>query len=57
VSRSTRSWLYWSARRMGDVQAVERGGVKGGAKRYARRCVYRKTNGCTHKLCKALGLW
>ncbi len=45
---------------MGNVQAAtgKQGVVKGSAKRYARRCVYRKTNQlCSHRLCKALGLW
>jgi hypothetical protein len=54
--RSLRSQLYRAARDLGNVEAVEHGGVSGGAKRYARRAVYRKTNTVTGSFLRALGL-
>jgi hypothetical protein len=39
--KSFRSQLYRAARDLGNVEAVEHGGIEGGAKRYARRAVYR----------------
>ena len=45
--KSLRSQLYRAARDLGNVEAVEHGGASGGAKRYARRAVYRKTNTVT----------
>jgi len=54
--KSLRSQFYRAARDLGNVEAVEHGGVKGGAKRYARRAVYRKTNGLTNSLLRSVGL-
>jgi hypothetical protein len=54
--KSLRSQLYRAARDLGNVEAVERGGVKGGAKRYARRAVYRKANSVTASFLRAIGL-
>ena len=45
--RSLRSQLYRGARDLGNVEAVEHGGVEGLAKRDARRAVYRRTNSLT----------
>ena len=45
--KSLRSQFYRAARDLGNVEAVEHGGAREGAKRYARRAVYRKTNGVT----------
>lgn len=53
---SLRSQLYRAARGLGDLQATERGGPAGLAKRYARRSVYRTTNGWTAGLLRGLGL-
>ena len=47
---SFRSQLYRAARDLGNVEAVEPGGVEGLAKRDARRVVYRKTNGVTNSV-------
>ncbi len=38
--KSFRSQLDRAARDLGNVEAVEHGGVEGGAKRYARRAVF-----------------
>jgi hypothetical protein len=54
--KSLRSQLYRAARDLGNVEAVEHGGVSGGAKRYARRAVYRKTNGTLGRVLRGLGL-
>ena len=54
--RSLRSQLYRGARDIGNIEAVAHGGVSGGAKRYARRAVYRKTNSITGSFLRALGL-
>ena len=54
--KSLRSQFYRVARDLGNVEAVEHGGVEGGAKRYARRAVYRKTNTVTVSFLRALGL-
>jgi hypothetical protein len=54
--RSLRSQLYRVARDLGNVEVVEGGGVEGGAKRYARRAVYRKTDTVTGGILRALGL-
>jgi hypothetical protein len=54
--KSLRSQLYRAARDLGNIEAVEHGGASGGAKRYARRAVYRKTNGITSGFLRALGL-
>jgi hypothetical protein len=54
--KSFRSQLYQAARDLGNIEAVEHGGVSGGAKRYARRAVYRKTNTVTGSFLRALGL-
>ena len=54
--KSLRSQLYGAARDLGNVEAVEHGGASGGAKRYARRAVYRKTNTVTGSFLRALGL-
>jgi hypothetical protein len=54
--RSLRSNLYRTARVLGDVEAIEHGGVSGGAKRYTRRKVYRQTNRATGSFLRALGL-
>jgi len=54
--KSLRSQLYRAARDLGNVEAVEHGGVTGGAKRYARRAVYRRTNSVTASFLRALGL-
>ena len=53
---TSRSQLYRIARDLGNVEAVEHGGVEGGAKRYARRAVYRKTNSVTGGILRALGV-
>ena len=54
--KSLRSQLYWAARDLGNVEAVEHGGVEGEAKRYARLAVHRKTNTVTGGILRALGL-
>jgi hypothetical protein len=54
--KSFRSQLNRAARDLGNIEAVEHGGVSGGAKRYARRAVYRKTNTVTGSFLRALGL-
>ena len=54
--KSLRSQFYRAARDLGNVEAIEHGGVSGGAKRYVRRAVYRKTNGLTSSLLRGLGL-
>jgi hypothetical protein len=54
--KSLRSQLYRGARDLGNVEAVKHGGVKGLAKRDARRVVYRKTNTLTGSFLRALGL-
>jgi hypothetical protein len=54
--KSARSQLYRAARDLGNVEAVEHGGATGLAKRNARRAVYRKTNGVTARLLRAIGL-
>jgi hypothetical protein len=54
--KSFRSQLYRAARDLGNVEAVEHGGVEGGAKRIVRRKVYRTTNGVTNRLLRSLGL-
>jgi hypothetical protein len=54
--KSLRSQLYRGARDLGNIEAVAHGGVSGGAKRYARRAVYRKTNTVTGSFLRALGL-
>lgn len=54
--KSLRSQFYRAARDLGNVEAIEHAGVEGGAKRYARRVVYRKTNTVTGSLLRALGL-
>ena len=54
--KSLRSQLYRAARDLGNVEAVKSGGVKGLAKRDARRAVYRQTNKATGSFLRALGL-
>jgi hypothetical protein len=54
--KSLRSQLYRAARDLGNVEAVEHGGIEGGAKRYARRAVYRRTNSVTASFLRAFGL-
>jgi hypothetical protein len=54
--KSLRSQLYRAARDLGNVEAVEHGGLEGGAKRYARRAVYRKANTVTGSFLRVLGL-
>jgi hypothetical protein len=54
--KSFRSQLNRAARDLGNIEAVEHGGVSGGAKRYARRAVYRKINTVTGSFLRALGL-
>jgi hypothetical protein len=54
--KSLRSQLYRVARDLGNIEAVEHGGIEGGAKRYTRRAVYRKTNSVTGGILRALGL-
>jgi len=54
--KSLRSQLYRAARDMGNVEAVKDGGVKGLAKRDARRAAYRRTNSATGSFLRALGL-
>jgi hypothetical protein len=54
--KSLRSQLYWAARDLGNVEAVEHGGVEGEAKRYARLAVHRKTNTVTGGILRALRL-
>jgi hypothetical protein len=54
VSRQ-RSWLYRSARFLGDVEAAEKG-PSAYAKRRVRRKVYATTNGLTRRLLRALRL-
>jgi len=41
---STRGSLYRWARILGDVEAIEKGGANGYAKRVIRKRVYRSTN-------------
>jgi hypothetical protein len=50
-----RSWLYRSARIMGDIEAAEKG-PEAYAKRRVRRKVYAKTNGLTRRLLRSFGL-
>ena len=54
--KSLRSQFYRAARDLGNVEAVQHGGVEGLAKRDARRAVYRKTNGITNSVLRSLGL-
>ena len=54
--KSLRSQFYRAARDLGNVEAIEHGGVEGLAKRDARRAIYRKTNGLTGSFLRALGL-
>jgi hypothetical protein len=54
--KSIRSQFYRVARDLGNVEAVQHDGVKGLAKRDARRAVYRKTNTVTGSFLRALGL-
>ncbi|HUZ21808.1 MAG TPA: hypothetical protein VMU75_14685 [Acidimicrobiales bacterium] len=54
--KSLRSQLYRAARDLGNVEAVEHGGAGGLARRAARRSVYRKSNGLTGSLLRAIGL-
>jgi hypothetical protein len=54
--KSLRSQLYRGARDLGNVEAVEKGGVEGLARRDARRAAYRETNSITASLPRALGL-
>lgn len=54
---SLRSSLYKSARFLGDIEAVKKGGVVGGAKRVARKKVYAKTNGKLTKILRKGGLF
>jgi hypothetical protein len=54
--KSLRSQLYRAARDIGNVESVKNGGVKGLAKRDARRAVYRQTNRATSSFLRALGL-
>ena len=54
--KSLRSQLYRGARDLGNVEAVEHGGVEGLARRDARRAVYRRTNKATGSFLRALGL-
>jgi hypothetical protein len=54
--KSLRSQFYRTARDFGNVESVQRGGIKGLAKRDARRAVYRKTNTFTGSFLRALGL-
>jgi hypothetical protein len=56
LRKSLRSQLYWADRDLGNVEAVEHGGIEGGAKRYARLAVHRKTNTVTGGILRALGL-
>ena len=54
--KSLRSQFYRAARDLGNVEAIEHGGVSGGATRDARRAVYRRTNTVTGSFLRALGL-
>ncbi|WP_460992342.1 hypothetical protein [Sinomonas soli] len=54
--RSLRSNLYRAARILGDVEAVQRDGAEGLAKREARRAVYREEGRLTNRLLRAVGL-
>jgi hypothetical protein len=54
--KSLRSQLYRAARDLGNIESVGHGGLTGGAKRYARRAVYRRTNTLTSSFLRALGL-
>ena len=49
MSKSTRSWLYWLAKLLGDVNAVKRGKV---GKRIVRRTVGKGTGRIFRKLFK-----
>ena len=51
-----RSQFYRGARDLGNVEAVEHGGVGGGAKRVVRRKVYRSTNRGLAGILRGLGL-
>jgi hypothetical protein len=55
-NKSLRSQLYRAARDLGNVESVKNGGVKGLAKRDARRAAYRQTNKATGSLLRLLGL-
>lgn len=54
--KTLRSQLYRAARDIGNVESVKDGGVKGLAKRDARRAVYRQTNKATGSFLRAFGL-
>ena len=54
--KSLRFQFYRAARDLGNIEAIEHDGVKGLAKRDARRAVYRKTNSATGSFLRALGL-
>jgi hypothetical protein len=53
--RSTRGWLYWAARRLGDVQAARRGPTSY-AKRVVRRQGYRDVNKALGRIYRKGGL-
>jgi hypothetical protein len=55
AGRSARGWLYWLARREGDLEAVERG-PSAVARREGRKIVYRKVNRSTARWLRRLGL-
>jgi hypothetical protein len=53
-----RSETYRAARDLGNVEPLTRPKpVEGEAKRQARRCVYRGGGECSHRLCRAAGLF
>ncbi len=54
--KSLRSQLYRAARDLGDVEAVQKGGMAGLARRQARKVAYRRSSSLTGLLLRSLGL-
>ena len=57
VMSGARSGLYRWARILGDVEAIEKGGANGYAKRVIRKRVYRTTNRTVARALRQLHLF